>query len=100
MTNGRVRARRVGPETRTTLQMTPGAPADPTGPVFAGDYMAARGSASVPSPKGMILAAVAILAVDAVAISAWAAVSAGPSPVGGSGIVAGQEAGLSVPQPP
>jgi hypothetical protein len=71
----------------------------PTGPVFAGDYRGARISFG-PSRKGMILAAVAILAVDAAAISAWAAVSAGPSPVGGSGVVAGQEAGLSVPRPP
>jgi hypothetical protein len=45
----------------------------------------------------LILAVAAILAVDAVAIWAWAAVSA---PVGGAGIAAGQEAGLSVPRAP
>jgi hypothetical protein len=64
--------------------------------VFAGDYRGARISFGI-SRKGMILAAVAVLAVDAAAISAWAAVSA---PVSGSGTVTGQEAGLSVPTPP
>jgi hypothetical protein len=68
----------------------------PTAPVFAGDYRGARISFG-PSRKGIILAAAAIVAVDVAAISAWAAVS---GPVGGSGIVAGQEAGLGVPRPP
>ena len=68
----------------------------PMAPVFAGDYRGARISFG-PSRKGMILVAAAILAVDAAAISAWAAVSA---PVSESGIVAGQEPGLSVPRPP
>ena len=68
----------------------------PTAPVLAGDYRGARISFG-PSRKSLILAAAAILAVDAVAIWAWAAMSA---QAGGAGIVAGQEAGLSVPRPP
>src|ERR1017187_1910544 len=67
----------------------------PTAPVFAGDYRGARISFG-PSRKSMILAAAAILVVDAAAIWVWAAVSA-PT---GSGVVAVREAGLSVPRPP
>lgn len=67
----------------------------PTAPVFAGDYRGARISVG-PSRKAMIVAVAAILAVDTAAISIWAAVSAGPVPVGGSGIAPGQEPGLSV----
>ena len=71
----------------------------PTAPVFAGDYRGARISVG-PSRKAMIVAVAAILAVDTAAISIWAAVSARPAPASGSGIVPGQEAGLSVPVAP
>lgn len=70
----------------------------PTAPVLAGDYRGAQINFG-PSRKAIILAAAAILAVDAAAIAIWA-VSARPAPASESAIAPGQEAGLSVPEPP